>query len=90
MAQAVWYLLDILALLVPNVAMANETKIHLVENPFSTPYGIAWCEKTGGYEFVLPVKTISDGFGNSWDATCQCGGELSIVRPGKVQCNKCG
>lgn len=34
---------------------------------------------------------ISDGFGSVWHATCTtCGGRLEVVRPGKVQCPKCG
>lgn len=37
------------------------------------------------------TQTIEDGFGNTWENIChRCGGELSVVRPGKVQCNDCG
>ena len=37
-------------------------------------------------------ETIEDGFGNAWSAYCpECGQKtVSIVRPGKVQCSKCG
>jgi hypothetical protein len=35
-------------------------------------------------------STISDGFGNQWVAECRCGGDMEIVRPGKVQCGRCG
>lgn len=36
--------------------------------------------------------TINDGHGNYWDKWCpDCGAEMEIVRPGKVQCSKgCG
>lgn len=34
-------------------------------------------------------KTIEDGFGNAWSITCpRCGDDsMSVVRPGKVQCD---
>lgn len=34
-------------------------------------------------------KTIEDGFGSSWSITCpHCGDDsMSVVRPGKVQCD---
>ena len=37
------------------------------------------------------IKTISDGFGNSWAKKCpNCGKEaMVVVRPGKAQCNNC-
>lgn len=32
---------------------------------------------------------IEDGFGNAWSAVCpDCGGDLEVVRPGKVQCSR--
>lgn len=36
--------------------------------------------------------TITDGFGNRWSRRCPDCGELSmeVVRPGKVQCGRCG
>lgn len=36
--------------------------------------------------------TIEDGFGSAWSAVCpECGlRTMSVVRPGKVQCNYCG
>ena len=34
---------------------------------------------------------ITDGFGNAWSAKCPaCGGRMSVVRPGKAQCENCG
>lgn len=34
-------------------------------------------------------KYIDDGFGNRWNRLCpNCGAELEIVRPGKVQCSE--
>lgn len=35
--------------------------------------------------------TVSDGFGSTWSATCMtCGNKsISVVRPGKVQCDIC-
>lgn len=36
------------------------------------------------------IETITDDFGNAWSATCACGGKMSVVRPGKAQCSKCG
>ena len=42
-------------------------------------------------EGISDKKTIDDGFGNSWSAKCsECGGKMEVVRPGKVQCSKCG
>lgn len=44
---------------------------------------------------VLPAvairrPTISDGFGNTWDAECpKCGGEMQVVRPGDARCWRC-
>lgn len=37
-------------------------------------------------------ETISDGFGNTWSAFClTCKKKtMQIVRPGKVQCSRCG
>jgi hypothetical protein len=33
--------------------------------------------------------TIDDGHGNAWDRWCpDCGAEMEIVRPGKVQCSE--
>lgn len=34
--------------------------------------------------------TITDDYGNTWAATCECGGKMQVVRPGKVQCAECG
>ena len=37
----------------------------------------------------MTVRVLDDGFGNTW-TTCEhddCG--LEIVRPGKVQCERC-
>ncbi len=63
------------------------------------------CGATGAYDFMgdslCPKCTdyldpkddcvIEDGFGSGWSAWCpMCGEEsMSIVRPGKVQCNNC-
>ncbi len=35
------------------------------------------------------MTTITDGFGNYWDSICpRCGEDsITIVRPGKVQCD---
>lgn len=34
-------------------------------------------------------KYIDDGFGNVWNKICHnCGAELEVVRPGKVQCSE--
>ena len=36
-------------------------------------------------------RYLDDGFGNKWVNECyECGAELQIVRPGKVQCTECG
>ena len=45
--------------------------------------------QSGTIEHDIPV---SDGFGSSWSKTCpMCGDDLmQIVRPGKVQCGRCG
>ena len=39
-----------------------------------------------------PEDIIEDGFGSMWSAFCpRCGEKsMSVVRPGKVQCNNCG
>lgn len=36
-------------------------------------------------------ETIEDGFGSTWSAWCpKCGKKtMSVVRPGKVQCDNC-
>jgi len=41
---------------------------------------------------VQPNEVISDGFGSEWSAYCAMCGEktMQVVRPGKVQCAKCG
>jgi len=60
------------------------------------------CLKTTLAEILLELEiaderrreddTISDGFGNAWDAIClNCGRRsMEVVRPGKVQCAYCG
>ena len=51
------------------------------------------------WDYIMPFvldalrgEVIEDGFGSSWSAYCaQCGEKtMQIVRPGKVQCAKCG
>lgn len=41
---------------------------------------------------LRPPQTITDGFGSTWLKRCpECKkNTMSVVRPGKVQCNKCG
>jgi hypothetical protein len=62
----------------------------IVKGPKTGTYELAWCEDAKAYEFTPEGGIISDGFGNSWAAKCHCGGDMEIVRPGKVQCSKCG
>jgi len=40
-----------------------------------------------GWQSAMCHQMLSDGFGNSWSRWCDCGAELEIVRPGKVQCS---
>ena len=41
---------------------------------------------------ILGEEAISDGFGSVWSAYCpKCKEKsMSVVRPGKVQCDNCG
>lgn len=42
---------------------------------------------------VYKTDMLEDGFGNHWSKDCpNCGSEMEVVRPGKVQCSKdcCG
>ena len=54
--------------------------------------GDYFCEKCMGLIEPKDDSTIEDGFGSCWSAWCpSCGNKsMSIVRPGKVQCNHCG
>lgn len=44
------------------------------------------------YEALNNPNTIEDGYGNSWDKKCcSCKKDtMQVVKPGKVQCCKCG
>ena len=35
-------------------------------------------------------NTITDGFGSTWGPCPGCGQKMDIIRPGQVQCPKCG
>jgi hypothetical protein len=50
------------------------------------------CEKCMNLKEPKDGSTIEDGFGSVWSAWCpECGKKsMSVVRPGKVQCNHCG
>lgn len=40
--------------------------------------------------WIYREDTITDGFGNHWSRKCpECGGDIHVVRPGKVQCSRC-
>jgi hypothetical protein len=42
-------------------------------------------------ESAAPAPTVDDGFGNVWAKECPepgCGGEMQVMRPGKVQCSQ--
>lgn len=54
--------------------------------------GDCLCPKCLKWKEPKDSSTIDDGFGHEWSAWCpKCGKKsMSIVRPGKVQCNNCG
>jgi len=54
--------------------------------------GDCLCQECLGYKEPKDNETIEDGFGSVWSAWCpECGKKtMSVVRPGKVQCNHCG
>ena len=54
--------------------------------------GDSICPKCLNFKKSRDNSTIEDGFGSKWSAWCpQCGKKsMSVVRPGKVQCNNCG
>ena len=45
-----------------------------------------------GISVIIPDEEISDGLGSVWSAYCPvCKAKsMSVVRPGKVQCDNCG
>jgi hypothetical protein len=49
------------------------------------------CPKCLNLKEPRDSSRIDDGFGSEWSAWCpECGKKsMSIVRPGKVQCNNC-
>ena len=53
--------------------------------------GDLYCEECLGHIEPEDDSTIEDGFGSVWSAWCPgCGKKsMSVVRPGKVQCNHC-
>lgn len=55
-------------------------------------YGDYYCDKCLGCKEPKDESVIEDGFGSSWSAWCpECGKKtMSVVRPGKVQCSRCG
>ena len=55
--------------------------------------GDCYCDQCLSKDLYEPkdASTIEDGFGSCWSAWCpECGKKsMSVVRPGKVQCNNC-
>ena len=56
-------------------------------------HAMDWEKKVQDYfENEKKNDVIEDGFGNTWSAYCpECNKKtMQVVRPGKVQCTKCG
>ena len=70
--------------------------MNIVGNPRGSVVGEFWFEDSGELRVRLNSSladdVLEDGYGSCWSAICpECGGRtMQIVRPGKVQCSKCG
>ncbi len=56
--------------------------------PKMSEFGFAFLkEQLDRFESAIVKRDVSDGHGNTWGPCSCCGHRMTVVRPGKVQCD---